>query len=108
MMHGCTEPSSTLHPYAFAMPAHSITDPIGAKANATISTSASTYQNHGNFLCGVAFIIGIVNQESEITSLTCSLVRQRACWSTPCCSAQSQRAADSVGSGLCVCSNFNR
>ena len=31
MMHGCTEPSSTLHPYAFAIAAHNMTDPIGRK-----------------------------------------------------------------------------
>ena len=33
-MHGCTEPSSTLHPYAFAIAAHNMTDPMGANANA--------------------------------------------------------------------------
>src|SRR4029077_2410674 len=40
MMHGWTEPSSTLHPYAFAIAPHNITDPIGANANATIRKSA--------------------------------------------------------------------
>ena len=61
--------SSTLHPYAFAMAPHNITDPIGANANAPITRSASKYQIHGNRLCGVAFIIGILNQSSKSTSL---------------------------------------
>jgi hypothetical protein len=52
-MHGCTEPSSTLHPYAFAIVAHKMTDAIGAHANAAIGRSASTYQSHGNLGCGL-------------------------------------------------------
>src|SRR6266699_1189535 len=68
-MHGCTELSSTLHPCAFAMAPHNITDPIGANANAPITRSASKYQIHGNRLSGVAFIIGILNQSSKSTSL---------------------------------------
>jgi len=63
-MHGCTEPSSTLQPYAFAIAPHNITDPIGAKANATITNSASEYQNHGNLLCRVAFILAVLNHKS--------------------------------------------
>src|SRR4051812_31056060 len=55
MMHGCTEPSSTLHPYAFAIAAHKMTDPIGANANAPITRRASKYQIHGNRLCDIAF-----------------------------------------------------
>src|SRR5215472_5221899 len=69
MMQGCTEPSSTLHPYAFAMAAHNITDPIGTNANATMMTSASTYQNHGNRLCPVAFISGILNHVLKVNVL---------------------------------------
>src|SRR5207249_7000614 len=46
-MQGCTEPSSTLQPYALAIQAHNITDPIGANANARIRKSASRYQTHG-------------------------------------------------------------
>jgi hypothetical protein len=60
MMQGCTEPSSTLHPYAFAMAPHNITDPIGANANAKITKSASRYQIQGNRLCGLPFIIAIL------------------------------------------------
>src|SRR5262249_62120694 len=56
MTHGCTEPSSTLQPYAFAIAPHNITDPMGANANARITNSASKYQNHGNLLCGLPFI----------------------------------------------------
>ena len=54
MIHGCTEPSSTLHPYAFAIAAHNITDAIGANANAAMKKSANAYQSHGNFLCGLS------------------------------------------------------
>jgi hypothetical protein len=54
-MHGCIEPSSTLHPYAFAIAAHNMTDPIGANANATMTKSANEYQIHGNRLCGLEF-----------------------------------------------------
>lgn len=61
MIQGCTEPSSTLQPYALAMALHNITDPIGANAKAAIMKSARPYQSHGNFLCDVAFIIGILN-----------------------------------------------
>jgi len=68
MMHGCIEPSSTLHPYAFAMAAHNITDPIGANANPKITKSASKYQIHGNLLWGVAFIIGILNHKFQVSA----------------------------------------
>ena len=61
MMHGCTDPSSTLHPYAFAIALHNITDPIGAKANAKITASASKYKIHGNLLFGFAFTIDILH-----------------------------------------------
>ena len=54
MMQGCTEPSSTLHPFAFAIAAHNMTDPIGANANATMTRSASQYHSHGNLLCKVS------------------------------------------------------
>src|SRR5215470_4304371 len=54
MMHGCAEPSSTLHPYAFAIAPHNITDPIGANASAMITKRASAYQSHGNVLGGIA------------------------------------------------------
>ena len=50
MMHGCTEPSSTLHPNAFAIAAHNMTDPMGANANATMMKSANKYQSHGKRL----------------------------------------------------------
>src|SRR5262245_65522748 len=56
MMHGCTEPSSTLHAYALAIAPHNITDPMGANANTTMTNSASKYQNHGNLLCGLPFM----------------------------------------------------
>jgi len=59
MMHGCTEPSSTLHPYAFEIAPHKITDPIGANANAKITTSTSKYQIHGNLLCGLLLMPAI-------------------------------------------------
>jgi hypothetical protein len=59
MMHGCTEPSSTLQPYAFAIPAHNITDPIGANMNARITKSTSKYQIHGNLLFGLVVIVVI-------------------------------------------------
>src|SRR5437763_5735756 len=48
MTQGCTEPSSTLHPYAFAIALHKMTDPMGANANAPIRRSANKYQTHGN------------------------------------------------------------
>src|SRR3954451_19076061 len=70
MLHGCTEPSSTLHPYAFATVAHKTTDAIGANANATIGRSASTYQSHGNLVCGVPFIIAIPNHRLQVNGLT--------------------------------------
>ena len=54
-MHGCIDTSSTLHPYAFAIAAHNMTDPIGANANATMTKSANEYQIHGNRLCGLEF-----------------------------------------------------
>jgi hypothetical protein len=38
MMQGCTDPSSTLHPFALAITLHNITDPIGANANTMIGT----------------------------------------------------------------------
>jgi hypothetical protein len=60
MMHGCTEPSSTLHPYVFAIAAHNMTDPIGPNANRKIAKSASKYQIHGNRLFGLEFIIAIL------------------------------------------------
>jgi len=60
MMHGCTEPSSTLHPYAFAIAAHNMTDPMGANANATMTKSASEYQSHGNRLCFLEFKMAIL------------------------------------------------
>jgi len=59
-MHGCTDPSSTLHPYAFAIAPQNITDPIGAKENAKITTSASEHKIHGNLLFGFAFTIDIL------------------------------------------------
>jgi hypothetical protein len=59
-MHGCTEPSSTLHPYAFAIAAHNMTDPMGANANATMRKSASQYHSQGNLLYGLEFIIAIL------------------------------------------------
>ena len=59
MMQGCTEPSSTLHPFAFAIAAHNMTDPMGANANATMTRSASQYHSHGNLLCGLPFITAI-------------------------------------------------
>src|SRR4029077_20671327 len=61
MMHGCTEPSSTLHPYAFAIAAHNMTDPMGPNANATMTNSASIYHSHGNLLCGLPFMTAIPN-----------------------------------------------
>src|ERR1700750_2795615 len=63
MMHGCAEPSSTLHRYAFAIAAHNMTDPIGANANAAMTKSASIYQSHGNLLCGLPFMTAIPNQQ---------------------------------------------
>jgi hypothetical protein len=60
MMQGCTEPSSTLHPYAFAIAAHNMTDPIGANANALMTKSASTYQINGNRLRGLEFTMLIL------------------------------------------------
>jgi hypothetical protein len=63
MMQGWTEPSSTLHPCVFAIHAHNITDPIGANANATITTSASEYQIQGNrrgFFAFIIYIIGLI------------------------------------------------
>jgi hypothetical protein len=60
MMHGCTEPSSTLHPYAFAIAAHNMTDPIGANASATMMKSASEYQIHGNRLFCLEFKMAIL------------------------------------------------
>jgi hypothetical protein len=62
MMHGCAEPSSTLHPCVLAIAAHNITDPTGAKANAMIAESASKYQIHGNRLCGFEFIMALLNR----------------------------------------------
>jgi hypothetical protein len=59
-MHGCAEPSSTLHPYVFAIAAHNITDPTGAKANAMITESASKYQIHGNRLHDFEFIMTLL------------------------------------------------
>jgi hypothetical protein len=59
-MHGCTEPSSTLHPYAFVIAAHNMTDPIGANANAAMTKSASQYHSHGNRLCGLEFKMEIL------------------------------------------------
>src|SRR3954454_23398953 len=56
-----TDPSSTLHPYAFAITAHNMTDPIGAKAKATMTKSTSKYQNHGNLLYGLSFMTRIPN-----------------------------------------------
>src|SRR4051794_38840488 len=67
-MHGCTEPSSTLHPYAFAIVAHDTTEAIGANANATIGRSASKYQIHGNRVCGLPFIIAIPNHRLQVNS----------------------------------------
>jgi len=61
MRQGCTEPSSTLHPYAFAIAAHNMTDPIGANANATIMKSASQYHSHGNLLGGLEFTMAILS-----------------------------------------------
>jgi len=68
MMHGCTEPSSTLHPYEFAIAAHNMTDPMGANANAMMTNSARQYQNHGN-LFGLPFINAIPNHRSRVNSL---------------------------------------
>jgi len=48
MMHGCTDPPSTFHPYALAIAPHNITDPIGANANAAITKRASKDHIHGN------------------------------------------------------------
>ena len=64
-MHGCTEPSSTLHPYAFAMAPHNITDPIGVNANAKITKSTTKYQIHGNLLCDLLSTIAL----SELLTL---------------------------------------
>src|SRR5262245_28251012 len=61
MTQGCAEPSSTLHPYAFAIAPHKITNPIGANANATMTKSASAYHSHGNLLRGLPFITAIRN-----------------------------------------------
>ena len=69
MMHGCTEPSSTLHRYAFAIAAHNMTDPIGANANAAMTKSASKYQNHGNLLCGLLFMTAIPDHRLGINIL---------------------------------------
>src|SRR6516165_3348786 len=66
MTHGCTEPSSTLQPYAFAMAPHNMTDPIGANANAPIRRRARKYQSHGNLLWRVVFIIGTLNHTSQV------------------------------------------
>jgi hypothetical protein len=60
MMHGCTEPSSTLHPYAFAIAAHNMTEPMGANANVTMTKSATEYQSHGNRLCCLEFEMAIL------------------------------------------------
>jgi hypothetical protein len=49
-----------LHPYAFAIAAHNMTDPMGANANATMRKSASEYQNHGNLLCDMEFKMAIL------------------------------------------------
>src|SRR6516165_2913917 len=66
MTHGCTEPSSTLQPYAFAIAPHNRTDPIGANANAPIRRRARKYQSHGNLLLRIVFIIGILNHTSQV------------------------------------------
>src|SRR5262245_51515032 len=68
-MHGCTEPSSTLHPYAFAIAAHNMTDPIGANANAAMTKSDSKYQSHGNLLCGLPFMNAIRNHRLRVNIL---------------------------------------
>jgi hypothetical protein len=90
-----------LHPYAFAMAPHNITDPIGANANAPITRSASKYQIQGNRLCGVAFIIGILNHKFQVNVFglcNAGLVTLLI----PCFSAQSHTAANSVGPDLCA------
>src|SRR6266702_2596887 len=69
MVHGCTEPSSTLHPYAFTIALHNMTDPMGANANATMTKSASKYHSHGNLLCGLPFMVSIPNHRSRVNIL---------------------------------------
>ena len=66
MMQGWAEPSSTLQPLALAIVAHSITDPIGANANATITKSASKYKTQGN-LFGL-FTIAIGYHRSRVNA----------------------------------------
>src|SRR6516164_5115506 len=66
MMHGWTEPSSTLHPYAFAIAPHNRTDPMGANANTTMTNSANKYQNHGNLLWGLPFTNAIPNNRLRV------------------------------------------
>src|SRR6516162_3874005 len=56
MMHGCTEPSSTLHAYALAIAPHNITDPMGVNANARMTKSARKYHSQGNLLFGLPFM----------------------------------------------------
>jgi hypothetical protein len=80
------------------MAPHNITDPIGANANAAMMKSASTYQNHGNRLCGVAFIIGILNHRVQVNVFG-------LCFNACPFSAQSHSAAKSVGTDLCVAEN---
>src|SRR6266404_6154257 len=80
MMHGCTEPSSTLQPYAFAIPAHNITDPIGANANAKIARRASKYKTHGNLLVGLAFIVAMLHHRiTRLILRNSELSRNRNC-----------------------------
>src|SRR4029079_3654889 len=103
MMHGCTEPSSTLHPYALAIAPHNMTDPIGANANARMMKSASACHNHGNFLPAFSFMTVILDLglRVNIYGSAVRLLAYGVCWTIPCCSAQFQSAANSTGCFLC-------
>src|SRR4030095_11955593 len=100
MIHGCTEPSSTLQPYAFAIAAHEITDPMGANANATITKSARKYHSHGNLLYGLPFITAIPNHRLPSTFLLLCFSDLPNLLDDPCCSARSKSAAKSAGGDL--------
>jgi hypothetical protein len=47
-----------------------MTDPIGAKANATITNSARMYHSHGNLLFGLPFITAIPNHRLRVNIVT--------------------------------------
>src|SRR5206468_7166449 len=102
-MQGCTEPSSTFQPYALAIQAHNITDPIGANANARSRKSASKYQNHGKRFRrseGGGFISPSSNLYPQMdTNRTriqdCSQIRRR-CSHVAACHAEVQRSGCAI------------